>query len=119
MGWEALLGTLVAPLVADLHDPHAASALLPRSYRPETRRSYTYKMRALFLSCKMHQCAPLPASVPTLIGWVLFDRQRGALAPPSLEKNLSSVASLHRLACYDDTTKEKLMRLAAQNRERI
>lgn len=112
MRWAALLGQLVARLFADLHDPPAASALLLRSYRPETRRSYMSKVRAFFTYFQCHPRTPLPAPVPTLIGWVLFERQRCALAPPSLEKYLSAVASLHSLAGYEDLAKDKLVRLA-------
>lgn len=103
---------VVAPVVADLHEPAAAAALLLRGYRPNTHRSYMSKCRAFFHYCSVHGRAPLPASVDTLIGYILFELQRGALAPPSLSKYLSAVASLHRLAGHDDPTKDKLVQLA-------
>jgi len=99
-------------LVADLHDPAAASLLLLRGYRPETQRGYMSKVRAFLKYCQQHHRAPLPAAVPTIIGWILYELQRGALSPPSLEKYLSAVASLHLLAGYEDPTKHKLVRLA-------
>lgn len=110
--WEVLLGKIVAPLVADTHAPSAASALLLRGYRPETQRGYMYKFRAFLKYCSEHERAPIPATVTTVIGWILYELQRGALSPPSLEKYLSAVASLHRLAGHDDPTKDKLIRLA-------
>lgn len=87
-------------------------ALLLRGYRPETQRGYMAKCRAFFRYCQEHHRAPLPASTATIIGYVLFEQQRAKLAPPSLEKYLSAVASLHRLAGHDDPTKDKLVRLA-------
>lgn len=38
--WQRLMQRVVQPVVADLHDPAAASALRLRSYRPNTHRSY-------------------------------------------------------------------------------
>lgn len=70
------------------------------------------KRRAFFNYCDVHNRAPLPASVDTLIGCILFELQRGALAPPSLSNYLSAVASLHHLAGHDDPTKDKLVQLA-------
>lgn len=110
--WEVLLSKVVAPLVADIHDPAAASALLLRGYRPETQRGYMSKFRAFLKYCNEHERAPMPATAPTIIGWILYELQRGALSPPSLEKYLSAVASLHRLAGHDDPTKDKLVRVA-------
>lgn len=110
--WEVLLNKVVAPLVSDLHDLSGAAALLLRGYRPETQRGYMTKVRAFLKYCAEHSRAPLPASVPTIIGWILYELQRGALAPPSLEKYLSAVASLHRLAGHDEPIKDKLVRLA-------
>lgn len=70
------------------------------------------KCRALFRYCQEHNHAPLPASSSTVIGYVLYELQRGALAPPSLTKYLSAVASLHSLAGHADPTKDKLVQLA-------
>lgn len=103
---------MVNPLVQDLHDPAAAAALLLRSYRPETQRGYMSKCRAFFKYCQTHDRAPLPASVSTLIGFILFELERAKLSPPSLDKYLSAIASLHRLAGHDDPTKDKLVKLA-------
>lgn len=60
---------MVEPLVQDLHDPVAAAKLLLRGYRPETQRGYMTKCRAFFRYCQAHNRAPLPASVPTMIGF--------------------------------------------------
>lgn len=100
------------PVVASLHDPEAATRLLLKGYRPNTQRTYMAKCRAFFPYCAQHNRDPLPASVPTVIGYVLYELERGALAPPSLAKYLSAVASLHRLAGHDDPTKDKLVQLA-------
>lgn len=110
--WETLLHKIVTPIVADLHNPAAAADLLLRGYRPETQRGYMSKSRAFFRYCQLHNRAPLPASTTTVIGYILFEMERATLAPPSLEKYLSAVASLHRLAGHDDPTKDKLVRLA-------
>lgn len=48
----------------------------------------------------------------TVIGFVLYELERGALAPPTLSKYLSAVASLHRLAGHKDPTNDKLVQLA-------
>jgi len=98
--------------VADLHDPSAAVNLLLSGYRPNTRRSYMSKCRAFFAYCATHHRAPLPASVATIVGYVVYELERGTLAPPSLSKYLSAVASLHRVAGHDDPTKDKLVQLA-------
>lgn len=103
---------VVAPVVADLHDPAAAAALLLRGYPPNTHRGYMSKCRALFHYCDVYNRATLPASVDTLIGYILFEFRRGALARPSLSKYLSAVASLHRLSGHDDPTKDMLVQLA-------
>jgi len=84
--WQLLMRRVVVPVVADLHDPGAAVDLLLRGYRPNTHRSYMSKCRAFFHYCDVHDRAPLPATVDTLIGFILFELQRGALAPPSLVK---------------------------------
>jgi len=110
--WERLLHRVVAPLVADLHDPAAAAALLLDGYRPGTQRSYMAKCRAFFRYCQRYHRAPLPASVPTVIGYILYEMQRGQLAPPSLQKYLSAVASLHGVAGHEDPTKDRLVQLA-------
>lgn len=65
------MGKMVSPLVADLPDPAAASALLLHGYRPETQRGYMAKVRAFLTYCQRHDRKTLPASVPTLIGWIL------------------------------------------------
>jgi len=110
--WAVLLNKMVAPLMADLHNPSAAAALVLRGSRPETQRGYMSKVRAFLKYCKQYSRAPLPAAVSTIIGWILHELERGALSPPSLEKYLSAVASLHRLAGYEDPTKDKMVRLA-------
>lgn len=70
------------------------------------------KCRAFFSYCKDHNRDPLPASAPTVIGYILHELTRGALAPRSLAKYLSAVASLHTLAGHVDATKETLVQLA-------
>lgn len=70
------------------------------------------KCRAFFSYCKLHNRDPLPASAPTVIGYILHELTRGALAPPSLAKYLSAVASWHTLAGHADPTKDKLVELA-------
>jgi len=110
--WAVLLNKMVAPLMADLHNPSAAAALVLRGSRPETQRGYISKVRAFLKYFKQYSRAPLPAAVSTIIGWILHELERGALSPPSLEKYLSAVASLHRLAGYEDPTKDKMVRLA-------
>jgi len=110
--WATLTRNVVAPLVEDLHNPEGAAQLLLRGYRPNTQRSYMSKCRAFFSYCAEHHRDPLPASVSTVIGYVLYELERGALAPPSLSKYLSAVASLHRLAGHDDPTTDKLVQLA-------
>lgn len=106
------MGRVVAPLVADLHNPAAAAALLLRGNQPNTQWSYISKCRAYFRYCQKHDRYPLPASPGTIIGYILFELERGALAPPSLQKYLSAFASLHQLAGHGDPTKDNLVQLA-------
>lgn len=103
---------VVQPVVTDLHDPAGAVALLLQGYCPNTHTSYMSKCRAFFRYCATHHRPPLPASPETMIGYILFELQRGALSPPSLAKYLSAVASLHSLAGHADPTKDKLVQLA-------
>lgn len=103
---------VVQPVVADLHDPAGAVALLLQGYRPSTHKSYMSKCRAFFRYCATHHRPPLPASTETMIGYILFELQRAALTPPSLAKYLSAVASLHQLAGHADPTKDKVVQLA-------
>lgn len=103
---------VMQPVVADLHDPAGAVALLLQGYRPNTHKSYMSKCRAFFRYCATHHRSPLPASTETMIGYILFELQRAALAPPSLSKYLAAVASLHQLAGHADPTKDKLVQLA-------
>lgn len=110
--WKLLLIKVAAPLVADIHDPPAASALVLRGYRPETQRGYMSSFRAFLKHCNDHKRAPMPATAPTVIGWILYELQRSTMSPPALEKYQSAVASLHRLAGHDDPTQDKLVRLA-------
>jgi len=44
-----------------------------------------FKVRKFLRYCQRHLDASLPASVPTIIGWVLYELHRGALSTPSLE----------------------------------
>lgn len=106
------MGSVVAPVVADLHDPAAAAALLLRGARPKPHSSYMSKCPAFFHFCYVHRHAPLPSSVDTLIGYILFELQSGAFAPPSLSKYLSAVACLHKFAGQEVPTKAKLLQLA-------
>lgn len=112
---DASDGERCAPVVADLHDPAAAAALLLRDAQPQTHCSYMSKFRAFFHFCDVHRRAPLPSSVDSLIGYILFELQSGALAPPSLSKYLSAVASLHKFAGQEDPTKYKLLQLAVNS----
>lgn len=66
--WEVLLNKVAAPLVDDIHGPEGAAALLLRGYRPETQRGYMSKVRAFLKYCQQHDRAPLPTSVPSIIG---------------------------------------------------
>eukprot|EP00170_Pyropia_yezoensis_P000990 contig_4604_g993 len=110
--WALLTRRVVNPLVADLPDPDAAARLVLKGYRPNTQRSYMSKCRGFFSYCKQYDRDPLPASMPTVMGYVLYELENGALAPPSLAKYLSAVASLHLLAGHPDHTKDKLVQLA-------
>lgn len=97
------------------HDPVAVAALLHQGYRPNTRASYMAKFRAFLRYCDAHARAPLPADHSTVVGYILYEQHRGALKPPSLQKYLSAVASVHTLAGYADPTKHYLVRLAVYN----
>jgi len=110
--WDHLFTRLVGPTAADTHDPAAVTALLRRGYRPNTEASYMSKYRAFARYCNEHGRAALPADPSTVVGYVLHEQHRGALAPPSLEKYISAVASIHRIAAYEDPTKSFLVRLA-------
>jgi len=70
------------------------------------------KCRAFFSYCASADRDPLPASPATMVGYVLHELQRGALAPPSLLKYLSAVSSLHVLAGHGDPVKDRLLQLA-------
>lgn len=93
-------------------DPSAAAALLTRGYRPNTQLSYMGKFRAFLKYCAAHGRAPLPADPTTLVGYVLWEQQRGALSPPSLTKYLSAISSVHAIAGYADPAKHFLVKLA-------
>lgn len=99
-------------MAADTHDPVAVAALLRRGYRPNTQQSYMSKFRAFVRYCCTHGRAPLPADVSTVVGYVLHEQHRGALAPPSLDKYLTALGSIHRLAGYADPTRDYLVRLS-------
>lgn len=86
--------------------------MLARGYRPNTQLSYMSKFRAFLKYCSAHGRAPLPADPTTLVGYILWEQQRGALSPPSLSKYLSAVSSVHKIAGYEDPTKHFLVRLA-------
>lgn len=88
------------------------TSLLRRGYRPNTEASYMSKFRAFARYCNEHGRAALPADPSTVVGYVLYEQHRGALAPPSLEKYITAVASIHRIAAYEDPTKSFLVRLA-------
>ena len=98
--------------MSDLSDPAAALALLSRGYRPNTKLSYMSKCRAFLSYCAGADRDPLPATPATMVGYVLHELKRGALAPPSLVKYLSAVSSLHTLAGHDDPVKDPLVQLA-------
>lgn len=110
--WALLTRRVVRPLVADLPDPDAAARLVLKGYRPNTQRKYMSKRRGFFSHCKQYDRDPLPASVPTVIGYVPYELERGKLAPPSLSKYLSAVASVLMLAGHANPTKDKLVQLA-------
>lgn len=102
----------MSPMAAASHDPAGVTALLRRGYRPSTEASYMSKFRAFARYCLLHDRTALPASPSTLVGWVLHEQRRGDLSPPSLEKYLSAVASVHRIAGHGDPSKSFLVRLA-------
>jgi len=110
--WRNLLTRAVGPLVSDLPNPAAAVKLLLRGYQPNTRRCYMSKCCAFFINCGKYNRAPLPASVATIIGYILHELERGQLAPPSLSKYLSAVASVHRLVGHADANKDKVFQLS-------
>ena len=110
--WDLLFARVAHPVVADLPNPAAAVALLARGYRPNTKLSYMSKCRAFFAYCARYGRDPLPASPATMVGYVLHELERAALAPPSLVKYLSAVSSLHRLAGHGDPVKDPLVQLA-------
>ena len=98
-------------MTAGTHDPAGAAALLERGYRPNTKKSYMSKWRSFLQYCLAHARSPLPASPSTMVGYILWEQQRRALKPPSLEKYLSAVASVHTIAGHPDPTKHFLVRL--------
>ena len=110
--WDLLFSRVARPLVADLPDPAAALHLLSRGYLPNTKLSYMSKCRAFFTYCARHRRDPLPATSATMVGYILHELERGALAPPSLAKYLKAVSSLHRLAGHADPVKDPLVQLA-------
>ena len=86
--WDLLFSRVARPFVADLPDPAAALHLLSRGYLPNTKLSYMSKCRAFFTDCARHSRDPLPATSATMVGYILHELERGALAPPSLAKYL-------------------------------
>lgn len=100
-------------MASQTHDPQATAALLARGYRPNTQLSYMSKFRAFLTYCERHGRAPLPADPTTMVGYVLWEQQRGALAPPSLTKYISAVSSVHKIAGYPDPSAHFLVKLAA------
>lgn len=99
-------------MAAGTHDPVAVTALLRRGYRLNTEQSYMSKIRAFARYCDEHGRAALSADPSAVVGYVLYEQHRGAFSPPSLEKHISAVASMHRIAAYEDPTKACLVRLA-------
>lgn len=92
-------------------NPLAAANLLLHGYRPNTRRSYMSKCRVFFAYCGAHQRAPLPASVATIFGYVVYELEGHVLAPLYLSKYMYVVASLHSLAGHADPTEHELLQL--------
>lgn len=99
-------------MASQTHDPQGTVALLARGYRPNTELSYMSKFRAFLAYCERHGRSPLPADPTTMVGYVLWEQQRGALAPPSLAKYISAVSSVHKIAGYPDPSAHFLVRLA-------
>lgn len=108
--WDTLLRFVVGPSVTDSHNPTAVANLLLQGYRPYTRRSNMTKFRAFSGYCTTNHRAPLPSSVTTIIAYLVYELERGALAPPSL--SLSAVESLLSLAGHADPTKHTLVQIA-------
>lgn len=102
---------MIAPVADDTHDPAAAATLMLQGYRPNTQRSYMSKFRFFLTYCQAHGRAPLPAAPSTIVGYILWEQQRRALKPPSLQKYLSAVGSVHRVAGYDDPTSHFIVKL--------
>jgi len=87
-------------------------ALLDLSFRPLTRRSYMSRWRAFATYCRDRNLRALPADAAAIVGYVAFEHSRGALAPKSLAKYLSTIRTVHAMACHPDPTAAKVVSLA-------
>jgi len=87
-------------------------ALLDLSFRPLTRRSFMSRWRAFAAYCRDRHLRALPAGAATIVGYVAFEHPRGALAPKSLAKYLSTIRTVHAMACHPDPTSAKVVSLA-------
>lgn len=110
--WGALFNRLIEPHIHDVQDPTAAAVLLAAGYSPATRTSYTSKFRPFMTYCEAQDRTQLPASTATMVGYILWQQQRGKLAPASLEKYLSAIKTVHMLAGLCDPLQHYLVRLA-------
>ena len=107
-------------LAAGLKDPQllpgalgdASRALLAQSFRPLTRRSYMSRWRAFATYSRDRHLRALPADAATIFGKIALENGRGALPPKSLAKYLSTIRTVHAMACHSDPTSAKVVSLA-------
>lgn len=69
------------------------------------------KFRLSLTYCQAHGRAPLPACPSAIAGYILWEQQRRSLKHHSLQKCLSAVGSVHRVAGYDDPTSHFIVKL--------
>jgi len=87
-------------------------ALLDLSFRPLTRRSYMSRWCAFATNCRDRHLHALVAHAATIFRFVAFEHSRGALAPKSSVKYLSTIRIVYAMARHPDPTATKVVSLA-------
>lgn len=107
---------LTSSALTNLPDDIAERAigLALKSKAEATLTSYRSRWRNFVAWCDTHELRPLPAAPTTVAGWVASS---GA-SISTIRVTLSAVVAAHRLAQYDDPTKEEVVRAVVRGLRR-
>jgi len=110
--FAALETTLTAPQLLPGAMGAPSRSLLWQAYRPSTRSCYMSRWRSFVTFCTDRLLVPLPADAATIVGYIVYENKRKALAPNSLRKYFSTIRSIHALAGCPDPTAAHVVTLA-------